>query len=92
MTSAEKIMIQGFKVGGIDLPAANGSAYGKGVYTAIGPNAPMSYSGKDRVVILAQALKGDNNTQVPDSWQPRDDWKVFRSGSQLLPKYIVSYF
>lgn len=44
--NVESIMTGGFKVGGVDkgIALAHGAAHGNGVYTAIGPNTPMSYS------------------------------------------------
>jgi hypothetical protein len=84
----DSIMTTGFKVGGRDpgVPVANGSSYGKGVYTATGPASPMSYSQAGKV-ILARALKGGGS----DSWEVREDWVIFKDGSQLLPVYVVHY-
>jgi hypothetical protein len=28
---------------------------------------------------------------VDDSWYPNDDWVVFKTGAQLLPKYVVHF-
>lgn len=94
-----RIMVEGFKVGGIDVRVKNGSAYGKGVYTATGPSTPISYAKNCRCVILARALVGKHKRVVKrdvkahnfDTWSPQVDWKVFRSGSQLLPRYVVYY-
>ena len=92
MASMKKIIIEGFKVGGVDVNIANGALYGEGVYTATGPSTPMSYSPDSNTVILAKALPGRiGGWYDGDCWVPKDDWKVFRTGSPLLPCYIVHY-
>jgi hypothetical protein len=93
------IMTGGFKVGGTtvgDVPRANGAVYGRGVYTALGPNTPMSYAGVTGRIILARGLLGNNHSgveveDVHDSWSPKTDWIIFRRGSQLLPRYVVHF-
>lgn len=53
------IVENGFQVGGTnDIEVANGSAYGAGIYTALGPDAPISYSHGTAKVILALGLEG----------------------------------
>ena len=94
--SVDPIMASGFKVGGKDegVGVANGSVHGHGVYTATGPDTPMHYAraGGASAVILAKALEGTRGAQgVGDCWAPRGDWLVFKSGKQLLPKYVVHY-
>ena len=78
-----------------DVPVANGSAYGHGVYTATGPNTPMGYANAGNAgnrVILAKALEGVKGRQeVDDCWAPKDDWLVFKTGEQLIPKYVVHF-
>ena len=53
------IVKDGFKVGGKDagISAVNGTAYGQGVYTASGPNTPMSYAerGQSKQVLAVNA-------------------------------------
>lgn len=88
------IMKGGFKVGGNEVGVKNGAVHGKGVYAASGPNTPMSYGGGCKQVILARGLCGvQKKKEEPhaDSWAPRDDWVVFRAGTQLHPKYVVHY-
>jgi hypothetical protein len=91
----EAIMSGGFKVGGQDIGVrvVHGSVFGFGVYTATGPNTPMQYarsSGENKRVILAKALEGAKGPQgTSDCWAPKDDWLVFKTGEQLLPKYVV---
>ena len=90
-----KIMLEGFKVGGSDgVPVVNGTAYGNGVYTAKGPDTPMTYGKATGQIILARALRGRRGDCVSDdadSWEPSKDWVVFRRGQQLLPVYVVHY-
>jgi hypothetical protein len=91
----EAIMSGGFKVGGQDIGVrvVHGSVFGFGVYTATGPNTPMQYarsSGENKRVILAKALEGKKGPHgTSDCWAPKDDWLVFKTGEQLLPKYVV---
>jgi len=87
------IMSGGLKVGGQDtgIRVANGSYHGKGVYTATSPKTPMQFarSGNKRL-ILAKALEGVKGTRdTSDCWAPQQDWLVFKTGDQLLPKYVV---
>jgi len=85
----------GFKVGGQPggPPIANAARYGHGIYAATGPSTPMGYGKDSRSVILCMALPGKRGTrqEVDDSWYPRDDWVVFKTGAQLLPKYVVHF-
>ena len=92
-SNVSKIMLDGFRVGGSDgVPVANGSAYGVGVYTAVGPNTPMNYSRGSPQVILSYALTGEvGSAQSGDSWRPNGDWHIFRHGNQLKPKWVVHY-
>ena len=87
-SNIDSIMLDGFKVGGEGVPVANGTAYGRGVYSATSPNTPMGYAMGVRQVILALALKGRDGGI---SWEPQRDWIVFRSGNQLLPRYVVHF-
>ena len=90
-SNIESIMVEGFKVGGEDVPVAHGSVYGRGVYSATSPNTPMMYAAGVQQVILALALKEKPGQSRGISWEPRKDWIVFRSGSQLLPRYVVHF-
>ena len=90
------IMAEGFRVGGKDVAVSHGSLHGRGVYTAIGPDTPMDYAGvsSSECVILARALcgaKGATEEAGADCWEPEQDWAIFRSGSQLLPVYVVRF-
>ena len=90
----DAVMASGFKVGGRDagVAVANGTVHGHGVYTATGPDTPMTYArhGNTNAVILAKAIEGTRGAQgSSDCWAPRGDWLVFKSGAQLLPKYVV---
>jgi hypothetical protein len=89
------IMLNGFQAGGSGgIPILNGAAFGHGIYTAKGPDTPMSYGSGARQVILARALRGRcgrDSTGDADSWEPKGDWVVFRKGEQLLPVYVVHF-
>lgn len=87
------IMREGFKIGGQDIAIAHGVAYGQGIYTATGPDAPVGFA-KCRSVILAKGLKGhhgESRRAGVDSWTPRADWLVFAKSDQVLPTYVVHY-
>eukprot|EP00965_Chrysotila_dentata_P193705 6175926-Pleurochrysis_carterae.AAC.1 len=87
-----QIMLNGFKVGGVDLPIQNGARFGHGVYTATGPDTPWKYAQDSQCVILARGLKGrSGKTDSPyfNSWSPQHDWLVFAAPAQLLPVYVI---
>jgi hypothetical protein len=87
------IMKEGFKVGGQDgHPVAHGTACGRGVYSAIGPQTPMGYGGATKAVILCKALPGAVGAQeVADSWNPHGDWRIFKTSQQVLPFYVLHF-
>lgn len=94
--STDTIMTEGFKVGGRDpgVRVANGTAHGYGVYTATGPGTPMHYAGQGdgNSVILAKGLEGTRGQrEMGDCWAPNGDWLIFKTGEQLLPKYVVHW-
>ncbi|KAG5183668.1 hypothetical protein JKP88DRAFT_316418 [Tribonema minus] len=83
--NVKKICVGGFKVGGDGIAVKNGAIYGNGVYTAIGPSAPLSYATSHGAhskgcVILARAMKGRhtrqsnwlNSPDAGDSWGTAD--------------------
>jgi len=90
----EKICCGGFRVAHGD-QIKNGAAFGHGVYTATGPQTPMSYADRTGcgAVILSLALPGRTGQQEQaDSWVvPQSDWMIFKTGEQLCPKYVVRY-
>jgi hypothetical protein len=91
----DSILCHGFMVGGQGVTIRNGAAYGKGVYTGIGPSAPLQY-GQNRAVILALSVCGTVSRQddgLCDAWDgpPGKDWRIFREGSQLLPVYVLNF-
>jgi hypothetical protein len=87
------IMKDGFKVGGVDpgVPVLNGAVHGHGVYTASGPDTPMQYGlqGLGKKILLCKALEGKIGTTSDDSWKPKGDWVIFKSGAQLYPIYVI---
>ena len=89
------IMTTGFMVGGKQVAISNGDAYGLGVYSAVGPSTPFGFA-TGNSLILAMALPGSldrssSGTGGGDHWRPKGDWMIFRSGSQLLPKWVVHF-
>jgi hypothetical protein len=92
--TVQSICTGGFKVGGQPggPPMAHAAVHGHGIYAATGPKSPKFYGQLSRSVILCLALPGKGGRQeVDDSWYPKDDWVVFKTGAQLLPKYVVHF-
>jgi hypothetical protein len=97
--TVQSICTGGFKVAG--QPGgpliANGAVHGLGIYAATGPKSPKFYGKDSRSVILCLALPGKRGNDAKqrevdeDSWYPKDDWVVFKTGPQLLPKYVVHF-
>lgn len=98
------IMREGLKVGGVDsgVSVDQGKTYGYGVYTASTPNTPISYASDSQWVLACLTLKcnkspcaKDNPSQLNDgkthSFIPRDDWIVFFTKEQLLPRFLIEY-
>jgi hypothetical protein len=90
----ESILYHGFKVGGQDVQVRNGTVYGHGVYTGIGPSAPLKY-GHGHAVILALSVCGapeQHDDGRCDAWDPPGrDWRIFREGCQLLPVFVLFF-
>ena len=84
------IATNGFIVGGsvAGVPVLNGTAYGAGVYTAIGPTTPMGYGIGTGKVVLAKTMPGLNNVH---STRPNGDWIVFKDAALLLPLAIITF-
>ena len=97
--TVKSICTGGFKVAGQHggPPIKNGKVYGLGVYAATSPHTPMGYGKDSRSVILCLALPGKPGNDAKqreveeDSWEPKKDWVVFKTGAQLLPKYVVHF-
>jgi hypothetical protein len=97
--TVQTICTEGFKVAG--QPGgpliANGAVHGLGIYAATGPKSPKFYGKDSRSVILCLALPGKRGNDAKqreveeDSWEPKKDWVVFKTGAQLLPKYVVHF-
>lgn len=97
--TVKSIVEGGFIVGGEGgVAIANGAVHGNGVYTATGPTDPMVYGKDTGCVILCRGLigrqtKGDKGALGGDSWvaNGHEDWMIFRTAQQLLPKYLVFF-
>ena len=90
--NVQNICERGFKIGGDGVGIAHGSSYGRGVYSATGPDTPMIYGSCAKSVILCRALPGKTGIQeVDDSWKPNKDWMIFKTAEQLLPVYVVHF-
>ena len=52
----------------------------------------MGYGRESRSIILCKALPGSKGAQgAGDSWEPNGDWVIFKTGEQLVPKYVVHF-
>ncbi|KAH9330190.1 hypothetical protein KI387_002298 [Taxus chinensis] len=84
----EKIIEEGFKIGGEGVEVRHGSVYGKGVYTALDPNTSISYS-KGGMILLSSALIGEKGTDYKEGGST--NVLVLHKTEHLLPKYIVHF-
>jgi Poly(ADP-ribose) polymerase catalytic domain/IBR domain, a half RING-finger domain len=89
-----------------EVPIANGMVHGLGIYSALTPNTPAQYAKDSRWVLCCLALKG-NHSQVkiedknlldnPNTHSyipkgaPRNDWMVFFTKEQTLPRYLIEH-
>jgi hypothetical protein len=92
--NVQKIMAGGFQVGGRGVPVANGVAHGTGVYTAENPATAQGYTRGSSCVIMSHALPGrvgHGSGSGLDSWVVKGDWRIFRDGDQLWPRYVIHY-
>ncbi|KAI5066361.1 hypothetical protein GOP47_0018985 [Adiantum capillus-veneris] len=88
--SIDKIVKEGFKVGGTDgVPIRYGAAYGHGVYTAANPDTSIPYSGGSGMMLLSTAICGKLGEDHKKGGS--EDIYVVTKGEQLLPKYIVHF-
>ena len=97
-----KIMNEGLKIGGVNVEVAKGQVHGWGIYSAFTPNTPKQYARDSKWIACFLAMKGNKSDKKIDSaegldngkthsYEPRDDWIVFFSQDQLLPRYLVEY-
>ncbi|GLJ17147.1 hypothetical protein SUGI_0296690 [Cryptomeria japonica] len=84
----EKIIEEGFKIGGQGVEVRHGTAYGTGVYTALDPNTSISYS-KGGMILLSSALIGEKGNDFKEGGS--SNVLVLHKTEYLLPKYIVHF-
>jgi hypothetical protein len=88
-----QIFVGGFKMGGVDgIAVRHGASCGNGVYTDTLLAEALKYgAGGGKKIILARALPGRSGAR--DSWSAGAgrSWRIFRSGEQLLPVYVLRY-
>lgn len=89
MKAIEKIIEEGFKIGGEGVEVRNGAVYGKGVYTAVDPIISVPYSKGGKMMLLSIALLDDQGKE--HSQGHSSDVLVMKRAEHLLPKYIVHY-
>jgi len=78
-----KITQEGFKVGGVDVPARNGSAYGQGVYLAKHPELSLGhrFSSGARCLLLVRFLTTQAHAH-------REAW-VVRRPEHVYPEFVL---
>lgn len=86
--SIEKIIKEGFKVGGEGVPMRCGAAHGRGVYTATNPEISMPYSKDAGMMLLSLLLVGNENV---NHTKAGENVIVVKDARQLLPLYIVHF-
>ncbi|OMJ65356.1 hypothetical protein SteCoe_38398 [Stentor coeruleus] len=99
----DAIMKEGFKVDGVDgIPAIQKKPYGYGIYSASTPNTPIGYIYHTKWILACLALKGNKSYAAKEdiytlndgkthSYEPWNDWVVFFTKEQLLPRFLVEY-
>eukprot|EP01018_Ginkgo_biloba_P035956 Gb_31147 [translate_table: standard] len=85
----EKIIEEGFKIGGDGIPVRNGRAFGSGVYTALDPSISIDYTRGGSMVLLSLALVGQEGSDYNKGGN--DGVFVLHKSDYLLPKYIVHF-
>jgi RNA:NAD 2'-phosphotransferase (TPT1/KptA family) len=85
----DKIIREGFKVGGQEVAIRTGAVYGQGVYVAANPETAMEYARDSKMMLLSLAACGSFRTD--HKFGGSEDIFVLTKGSQLLPRYIVHF-
>lgn len=88
-SAVDKIIAEGFKIGGEGVPIKYGAAYGHGVYTAIDPDISVPYSKGSNMMLLSVAILGQKGEDFTHGRS--EDVLVIKDASQLLPKYVVHF-
>lgn len=88
-TAVDKIIAEGFKIGGEGVAMKVGAIYGHGVYTAIDPDISVPYSIGSNMMLLSVAILGQK--QKDFTYGGSEDVLVIKDASQLLPKYVVHF-
>ena len=85
----EKIIEEGYKIGGEGVAVRNGRVFGSGVYTAVDPNVSIPYSNGGSMMLLSSALVGEPGKDYSNGASA--DVLVLKKAEYLLPKYIVHF-
>ncbi|GLJ13963.1 hypothetical protein SUGI_0223310 [Cryptomeria japonica] len=85
----EKIVEEGFKIGGDGIPVRNGRAYGSGVYTASDASISIPYAKGLNMLLLSLALIGKEGSDYKTGGS--QNIFVLDKTEYLLPKYIVHF-
>eukprot|EP01018_Ginkgo_biloba_P039120 Gb_11774 [translate_table: standard] len=85
----EKIVQEGFKIGGQGVSVRNGSAFGAGVYTALDPDTSVDYSRGSGMMLLSFALVGQEGIDFNKGRTP--DVIVLPRADILLPSYSSTF-
>ncbi|GLJ15080.1 hypothetical protein SUGI_0246490 [Cryptomeria japonica] len=88
-SAIEKIVQEGFKIGGKGVSVRNGAVYGTGVYTALDPDISVDYSRGSGMMLLSLALVGQEGIHYNKGGSA--DVYVLHNPEYLLPRYIVHF-
>jgi hypothetical protein len=89
-SAVDKIIAEGFKIGGQGVAIKCGASFGHGVYTAINPDISVHYSKGSNMMLLSVAILGQEGKDF--TYGGSKDVLVIKNASQLLPKYVVHFF
>lgn len=88
-SAIDKIIAEGFKIGGQGVAIKCGASYGHGVYTAIDPDISVPYSKRSNMMLLSVAILGQGKKDF--TYGGSENVLVIKDASQLLPKYVVHF-
>ena len=88
-SAVDKIIEEGFKIGGKGVPIKCGAAYGHGVYTAIDPDISVHYTKGSKMMLLSVAILGRKEKDFTHGGS--ENVLVIKDASQLLPRYVVHF-
>lgn len=92
----KKICTNGFLIGGMNVKAKNGSAFGNGINTSLDASVCINYCRKSNHILLSEAVTGNETNDVNEK-NPRfntyrgNNVIIFFDSSQLMPRFLVEF-